>query len=48
MQRKPLSDITKSTCFAASKDKWNAKEDTGKSMKNALYALKAPLGLKQS
>jgi len=25
--------------FAVSKDEWNTKEDTGKSMKNALYVL---------
>ena len=30
---------TKSTPFPASKDEWDTKEDTGKSMKNALYVL---------
>ena len=30
---------TKSTPFAVSKDEWDTKEDTGKSMKNALYVL---------
>ena len=30
---------TKSTLFAVSKDAWDTKEDTGKSMKNALYVL---------
>ena len=34
--------------FAVSKDEWNTKEDTGKSMKNALYVLlyakRQPLG----
>ena len=35
-----LSHATaKSTLFAVSKDEWNTKEDTGKSMKNALYVL---------
>jgi len=28
---------TKSTLFAVSKDEWDTKEGTGKSMKNALY-----------
>ena len=32
--------ITKSTLFAVSKDEWGTKEDTGKSMKNALYVLR--------
>ena len=26
--------------FAVSKDEWDTKEDTGKSMKNALYVLR--------
>ena len=30
---------TKSTLYAVSKDEWNTKEDTGKSMKIALYVL---------
>ena len=28
---------TKLTLFSVSKDEWDTKEDTGKSMKNALY-----------
>ena len=34
---KPSHATTKSTLFAVSKDEWDTKEDTGKSMKNALY-----------
>jgi len=30
---------TKSMLFTVSKDKWNTKEDTGKSLKNALHIL---------
>ena len=30
----------KSTLFAVSKDEWDTKEDTGKSMKNTLYVLR--------
>jgi len=37
---------TKLTLFAVSKDQWHTKEDTGKSIKNALCALRAPLWLK--
>ena len=36
---KPSHAIVKSTLFAVSKGEWNTKEDTGKSIKNALYAL---------
>ena len=36
---KPSCAIAKSTLFAVSKDEWDTKEDTGKSMKNALYVL---------
>ena len=36
---KPSHATTKLTPFAVSKDEWNTKEDTGKSMKNALYVL---------
>ena len=36
---KPSRAIAKSTLFAVSKDEWNTKEETGKSMKNALYVL---------
>ena len=32
-QRKPLRATTKSTLFTVSKDEWNTKEDTGKSLK---------------
>ena len=49
MQRKPLHSTTKLT-FAVNKNEWNTKEDTVKSMKNALYVLqyakKPPLWLK--
>ena len=37
---KPSHATTKSTLFAVSKDEWDTKEDTGKSMKNALYILR--------
>ena len=36
---KPSRATTKSTLFAVSKDEWDTKEDTGTSMKNALYVL---------
>ena len=36
---KPSRANAKSTLFAVSKDEWDTKEDTGKSMKNALYVL---------
>ena len=36
---KPSHITTKSTPFALAKDEWDTKEDTGKSMKNALYIL---------
>ena len=36
---KPSCVTTKSTLFSVSKDEWDTKEDTGKSMKNALYVL---------
>ena len=39
LQREPSRAIAKSTPFAVSKDEWNTKKDTGKSMKNALYVL---------
>ena len=38
-QKKPLHGTTKLTLFTVTKDKWNTKEDTGKSMKKALYVL---------
>ena len=34
---KPSCAIAKLTLFAVSKDEWDTKEDTDKSMKNALY-----------
>ena len=37
---KPSHATTKSTLFAVSKDEWDTKEDTGKSMKNALHVLR--------
>ena len=37
---KPSRAIANSTLFAVSKDEWDTKEDTGKSMKNALYVLR--------
>ena len=47
MWRKPSHVTTKSTHFAVSKDEWNTKEDTGESLKNALYLLwYSHLGLK--
>ena len=36
---KPSCATAKSTLSAVSKDEWDTKEDTGKSMKNALYIL---------
>ena len=36
---KPSCAAAKLTSFAVSKDEWDTKEDTGKSMKNALYIL---------
>ena len=39
MQRKPLRATTKSMLFTVSKDEWNTKEDTGKSLKNTLHIL---------
>ena len=37
---KPSRATAKSTLFVVSKDEWDTKEDTGKSMKNALYVLR--------
>ena len=37
MRRKPLHATTKLTLFTVSKNEWNTKEDTGKSLKNALH-----------
>ena len=37
---KPSCATTKLTPFALSKDEWNTKEDTGNSMKNALYVVR--------
>ena len=39
MQRKPSRATAKSTLFTVSKNEWNTKEDTGKSLKNALDIL---------
>ena len=36
---KPSHATAKSTLFAVSKNEWDTKEDTGKSMKSALYIL---------
>ena len=36
----PSRATTKLTLFAVSKDEWDRKENTGKSMKNALYVLR--------
>ena len=36
---KPSHALAKLTPFTVSKDEWDTKEDTGKSMKNALYIL---------
>ena len=38
-EEKPSRVHAKSTHFPVSKDEWDTKEDTGKSMKNALYVL---------
>ena len=37
---KPSCAHAKSTPFPVSKDEWDTKEDTGKSIKNALYVLR--------
>ena len=37
---KPSHATTKSTLFSVSKDEWDTKEDTGKSMNNVLYILR--------
>ena len=37
---KPSRATAKSTLFIDSKDEWDTKEDTGKSMKNVLYILR--------
>ena len=39
MQRKPSRATTKSTLFTVSKDEWNTKENTGKSLKNDMHVL---------
>ena len=38
--KETITCTTKLTPFAINKDEWNTKEDTGKSMKNALYILR--------
>ena len=40
LEGKPSRAHAKSTSFPVSKDEWDTKEDTGKSMKNALYVLR--------
>ena len=37
---KPSRAIAKSTLFVVSKDEWDTREDTGKSMKKALHVLR--------
>jgi len=39
MLRKPSHATTKLTLFTVSKDEWNTKEDSGKSLKNTLKVL---------
>ena len=39
-EEKPSHARAKSTPFPVSKDEWDTKEDTGKSMKNSLYVLR--------
>ena len=39
-EEKPSRAAAISTLFTVSKDEWDTKEDTGKSMKNALYVLR--------
>ena len=41
-QRKPSHATTKLTLLTDSKDEWDTKQDTGKSMKNALCILRMP------
>ena len=41
---KPSRARAKLTPFPVSKDEWDTKEDTGKSMKNALYVLRYAKG----
>ena len=38
-EEKPSSATAKSTLYTVCKNEWDTKEDTGKSMKNALYVL---------
>ena len=45
---KPSHATTKSKLFAVSDDEWDTKEDTGKSMKNALYILRYAKGTSQA
>ena len=39
-EEKPSCATTESIRLAVSKDEWDTKEDTGKSIKNALYVLR--------
>ena len=45
---KPSRTTAKSIPFTVRKDEWNTKEDTGKSMKNALYVLWYAKGMQSS
>ena len=38
-EEKPSRATAKSTLFTVSKDEWDTKEDTGKSLENLLYVL---------
>ena len=40
LEGKPSRACAKFTPFPVSKDEWDTKEDTGESMKNALYVLR--------
>ena len=40
LSRSPSRATIKPTLFAISKDEWDTKEDTGKSVKNVLYVLR--------
>ena len=40
LRREPITCYRQVDTFIVSKDEWDTKEDTGKSMKNALYVLR--------
>ena len=46
--RKPSCATTKLTPFVVRQDEWDTKENTGKSMKNALYILRCAKGISQA